>query len=465
VFATGATQVGLQRVAAAGGEAEVLTEPNRQTGELDHIAPEFLPDGRGVLFTITVRSGIDDAQIALFEFATGRYKVLLRGGSHALYVPTGHLVYGSGNTLRAVPFDLDRLEVIGAPVPVLENVLTTAVGAVDLAIAPNGTMVYVTGSRAAGATRSLAWVDRTGREEVLSAPQRAYVYPRISPDGARLGLQIADQENDVWIWTFARETLTRLTFGSGLDRYSVWTPDGKRIVFTSEVETGTSNLFWQAADGTGSAERLTESPNTQFPMSFSPDGRFLLFYQTAVGAGPGAGSGAGADLMVLEMGDQRRARPLIQTTYVEMNAEVSPDGRWVAYQSDESGREEIYVRPFPDVNGGRWQVSTAGGTRPLWARTGRELFYLSPALELMRVEVDRDDQFAFGTATLVLKVGIFGGSVIGGGSPGRTYDISPDGRRFLILKEIASSTQNTEPPHLIVVQNWHEELKRLVPAN
>ena len=225
------------------------------------------------------------------------------------------------------------------------------------------------------------WVDRKGQETPIKAPPRLYDEPRLSPDGTRVALAINDQEHDVWIWDLARETLTRLTFDPGVDESPVWTSDGRRVVFGS-TRAGASNLFIQAADGTGIAERLTTGADSQRPASVAPDGTGIVgwvnapkttgdivwFPLKASASGSGSGPVSGASLSGLE--------PLVQTVAIEFNAEISPDGRYIAYQSNESGRGQIYVKPFPRVNDGRWQVSTDGGTRPVWARNGRELFYV-----------------------------------------------------------------------------------------
>ncbi|MGH9254765.1 MAG: protein kinase domain-containing protein, partial [Vicinamibacterales bacterium] len=478
IFADQVASAGLWRVSAAGGEPTMLTKPNRERGEADHLWPEFLPDGKAVLFTIAPVGPIDNAQVAVLDLQTGTHKVLVRGGSHAHYLPSGHLVYGVGGTLRAVAFDLARLEVVGTPTPVLPQVITTAAGAADFDVAPDGTLVYVSGGVQATA-RTLVWVDRMGREEAIKAPVRAYMYPRLSPDGTRLALDIRDQENDIWIWDFRRETLTRFTFDAGLDRAPAWTPDGRRVLFSSE-RAGAPNVFWQAADGTGAAERLTQSPNQQFPFAVSPDGTRLVLYELA----------PNVDLMMLTL-DKARAsmlspasastsepgrsgtsevqppsqgfgepRPLIQTPYVEQNGDISPDGRWLAYESNNSGQLEIYVRPFPDVDSGLWQVSTGGGTRPLWARNGLELFYRSPTGTVMSVRVERGAMWAASTPTRLFEGPYF----IGGANFVRTYDVSPDGRRFLMIKQGGGGSETAAPPSLIVVQNWFEELKRLVPG-
>jgi Tol biopolymer transport system component len=261
-----------------------------------------------------------------------------------------------------------------------------------------------------------------------------------------------DRERDIWVWDLSRTTLTRATFDpGGLDTYPVWTPDGRRLIFSSD-RAGERNLYWQAADGTGAVERLTESPNQQNG-DVAPGGRRLIFTETA--------PKTGEDVMQLELDGTHRVTPLVQSPFAERNGIVSPDGRWFAYEANESGRVEIYVRPFPEVNSGYWQVSPAGGTRPLWARSGQELFYTSPAGALMRVGVERASSWTATTPTLLVKEGYF---MNPGGFPGRTYDISSDGQRFLMFKNGGGSDQTAVPASLIVVQHWTEELKRLVPT-
>ncbi len=292
-------------------------------------------------------------------------------------------------------------------------------------------------------------MDRNGREEVLAAEPRAYVYPRISPDGSQVALDVRDQENDIWIWDFARETLRRLTFDPLVDSNPAWTPNGQRVAFASRRE-GNQNLFWKAADGTGTVERLTESENSQNPYVFSPDGKRLVIWESV----PQTGS----DLGVRSMDGDGSLEPLLVTDFSEWNADVSPDGRWLAFESDASGQNEVYVQPFPNVDEGRWQISTDGGNRPVWARNGGELFYLNPGGQLMAVSVRIDPSVTFGSPEIVFEQTYF----LGFG--GRTYDVSSDGERFLMIKE-GGSEETTTPTELILVQNWFEELKRLVPTN
>jgi serine/threonine-protein kinase len=456
IYATSNVATGLQRQAAAGGPTTVLTRPDRAQGEADHYWPELLPGSRAVLFTITaLTGGLDAAQVAVLDLRTGTRKILVRGGSHAHYVSSGHLVYAATGTLRAVAFDLPRLETRGTPVPVIPEVVTTPTGGVDAVVAGDGTLAYVSGGggvAGAGAQRTLVWVDRQGRETPIPAPPRSYLYPRLSPDGRRVAVEATDQETDIWVWDLSRTTLTRATFDPGIDAYPVWTPDGRRLIFSSE-RAGTRNLFWQAADGTGAVERLTDSPNQQNAAAVAPDGRRLIFTEVAPKTAD--------DVMQVELDGTRRVTPLVQSPFAERNGIVSLDGRWLAYEANDSGRVEIYVRPFLDVNSGHWQVSTGGGTRPLWARSGQELFYASPTGALMRVGVERAPSWAATTPTLLVKEGYF---MNPGGFPGRAYDVSPDGQRFLMIKEAGGADQTAAPASLIVVQHWTEELKRLVPT-
>jgi serine/threonine-protein kinase len=432
----------------------VLTRPDRAAGELDHLWPELLPGDTAVLFTITaLTGGLDAAQVVVQNLQTGKRTVLVRGGVQAHYVRSGHLAYAAAGTLRAVAFDAARLETHGTPVPVVPDVVTTRFGGVDAVVAGNGTLVYVSGTVAdLGTLRTLVWVDRQGHETPIPAPPRAYVFPRLSPVGTRLAVFAQDQESDIWLWDPGRTTLTQATFDPGFDSFPVWTPDGRRLIFTSD-RGGARNLFWQAADGSGAVERLSESPHSQAAVEVSTDGRRLIFNETSPKTGD--------DVMQMTLDGTRRVTPLLQSSFAERNGVVSPDGRWLAYEANDSGRFEIYVRPFPEINSAHFRVSAAGGTRPLWTRSGQELFYVSPTGALMRVGVERGPSWASTTPTLLIKEGYLMSPTF---SLGRTYDIAPDGQRFLMIKEGASAEQAAPPRSLIVVLHWVEELKRLVPT-
>ena len=453
VFATNSGATGLQEVAAMGGPATALTRPSRSSDELDHMWPEMLPSGRAVLFTIfPVSGGVEAAQIAVFDRQTKTHKVIIRGGSHAHYVRSGHLVYAAGNTLRAIAFDPVKLETVGTPVSVAPDVVTTGAngGGVDAIVSANGALAYVSGAGAVTGPRTLVWVDRQGRETPIAAPPRMYIYPRVSPEGGRVVVWINDQESDLWLWDLTRLGLTRLTFDPGQEVYPVWTPDGRNLISASNREGG-FNLFSQAADGRGALERLTRSPNVQFPTAVSPDGTRLIVTETT--------AATGEDVMQVGLTGNHTVTPLVQSPFADRNGIVSPDGRWLAYEANDSGQPEIYVRPYPEVNSGRWQVSTGGGTRPLWSRTGQELFYVTPVGALLRASVERAASWVVTTPIRVLGEGAV---MALPGSLGRNYDISPDGQRFLVTKQVTAS--NAPPPQLVVVQHFDEELKRLVPT-
>ena len=460
VFATADPRTGLWRVSADGGEPSVLTTPDTTQRGSDHGFPSVLPGGRGVLFTITAAGSADHADVAVLDLKTGQRKTLVRGGSQAEYVDpsggsgrAGYLIYAAAGTLRAVRFDPARLEVLGDPVTVLERVMIKSTGAANYAVSRQGTLFYVPGGVSVQMLpRSLVWVDRKGHEEPINAPPRPWGSPRISPDGTRLLLGMTDQEtNDIWIWDFERETLRRLTVDPGSDSLGRWTPDGRRIIFTSD-RAGVLNLYSQAADGTGAADRLTTSANQQFPSSVSPDGRLVVgFERLSIAASSHMAPGSTWRVRLYPMASP--AETLFDGTW----AEFSPNGRYLAYvwAESETGQSEVYVRPFPDVDSGRWQISTTGGTRPAWARNGRELFYLDASNTLTAVPVQTSGStFSAGKPTKVFD------AKYSTPLPPRSYDVSADGKRFLMLKANATGDPNATPASMVVVEHWFEELKQ-----
>jgi serine/threonine-protein kinase len=444
---------GLLRVSATGGEPKPLTSVSARDGEVEHRWPEILPSGRAVLFTISRGgSGVEGDQIAVLDLASGDRRVVVPRGGQARYMRTGHLVYGMDGVLWAVPFDANRFVTNGSPIQVLAGVHTTPRGGAEFAVAQDGSLVYISGG-ALVERRRLAWVDRQGREHPINAPIRAYAQARISPDGRRLVLDVRDQGEDIWVWDLASETFSRVTLDPGFDRQPIWAPDSRRIAFYSN-RGGTNSLLMVSADGTGVVERLTERPaSAAYPTSFSPNGKQLLMWEAIVNRG--------IDLQILDLDDpQRGVRSLLSTEVDERNAEVSPDGRWIAYQANESGQYEVYVRPFPMVETGRWPISNGGGTRPMWAPDGRELFYYADALQrLMVVPVTTSGtMFTRGAAKVLFEetplVPILS----------RTFDISPDGQRFLLIKEAGVVGDASDARRIVFVQKWFEELKRLVPT-
>ena len=261
------------------------------------------------------------------------------------------------------------------------------------------------------------------------------------------------QQPGIWIGNLARGTSTRLTFDATGAQFPVWEPDGQRVLFSSQRAGGLRNIYRQAANGIGLVERLTESPNAQVPMTISPDGTRLVFAENAA-TRLGTTSW---DMMIVTLDQEHRVRTLTETPFNEENAEISPDGRWLAYESNDSGRDEVYVRPFPDVNSGRWLISTAGGTRPLWASNVREIFYVAPSGAVMTVPIESGSTWEAGTPVKLFDWPI-------PAFTGRSYDVSRNGLRFLMMKPVDASDAASAPTSLIVVQHFDEELKRLVPA-
>jgi eukaryotic-like serine/threonine-protein kinase len=413
-------------------------------GEVTHRWPEFLPSGKGLLFDSSSLAGPSPTgQVSKIgaQSLAGDRRDLLTGGFRPRYAASGHLLYVQGSNLMAAPFDPEKLTLLGPSVVVQEGI------AVDLnnlsaeySISSTGTLVYVPGS--AGTRQlKLVWVDRSGSEQPVAAPTHNYVLPRISPDGLHVAVGIEEGESQVWVYDFGRDALTRLTFGGGLNVDPVWTPDGNRIVFKGAA----NRMYSQPADGSAEPEVLTSSElsGNNVPGSWSPDGQVLTFMEI--------NPNTGYDVYILKDG---KPQPFVNTASLETAPRFSPDGRFIAYASDESGRLEIYVRPYPGP-GGKWQVSTEGGSEPVWNPKGRDLFYRS-GNKMMAVDVATQPGFTAGKPKV-----LFEGSYVPTPRSFPDYDVSPDGKRFLMLK---ADAQAQGPTQINVVVNWFEELKRKVPT-
>jgi serine/threonine-protein kinase len=425
----------LQEVSNAGGSPQQLT--HLEKGESTHVWPEFLPGSKAIVFE--GRSGVEVQSIV-----TGQRRTLIRGGACTCYFSSGRLVYWQASSLMAVPFDPQRFEVSGTPVRVVQNVLRAPTP--QYSVSATGSLIYVSGGAAQALQSKLVWVSRNGVEQPLDAPAGVYGYPRLSPDGRRVAVDTSSTsstQEQISLFDVARETLTRFTFEGSVNVAPVWTPDGKRIAFGSDKD-GPLNIYWEMADGSGGLERLTPSEYPQGPYSWSPNGELLAFGQYQ----------PGPEIWVLRLSD-RKAQPFLQTPAVSGAAQFSPDGRWMAYVSDESGRQEIYVQPYPGP-GGKWQISTGGGNEPIWNRNGRELFYRSGD-KLMAVDVTSQPSFSVGKTKM-----LFEGRYVETTLTFPFYDVSPDGQKFLMLKP----TDQKQPAltQINVVLNWTEELKRLVPT-
>ena len=455
IYGTGGATVGrsLFRISANGGTPEDLVEPEPGTG---HVRPEVLPGGDAVLFVIKPGDGgggpASDGRIAVLSLETDDIRNLVEGAHTPRYAPTGHILFVRSGDLWAVPFDAERLETTGPEVPVVHGVAQDGVrGGAAYAISSDGMLVYAPGDDAALGGRTLVWVDREGREEALAVEQRGYMHPQLSPDGQRVAVVDLDGTNpDLWIIDLMRGTSGRITFNPGEDRAPLWTPNGEQVAFWSaRGNQEESGLYRQAADGTGQAEQLTSSVTQQHPETFSPDGSQLVFRETGTG---------GDDLYILALDDEGASRPLMQGAFFEGAAAISPNGRWIAYHSDESGELNIYVRPFPNVGDAKWQISIDGGMYPRWGPEGGELFYRN-GIEMLAVSVEGEDTFSAETPEA-----LFTASYWGPDNVSSTYDISPDGQRFMMLKEFTVSEQQaSDQTVLVAVENWFEELRRLAP--
>ena len=455
VFTPNTARTNLQRLSSAGGKVEPVVKP--ASGEFQRW-PQVLPGARAVLYgSAASGAGVADGDIAIQPLPYGTPRVVVQGGYHPQYVPGGHLLYIHDGTLFAAPFDLNRLEVTGQAVPAVEGVSTQPDnGAAQFAVSQTGALAYLAG-QSTGVLDSVVWMNQDGKTSPLRAMPSVWTSPRFSPDGRRLALDILERSNDdVWVYEWARDTLTRLTFDPASDRNPVWTPDGKRIVFESERAKGPYNLYWQPADGTGEVQRLTESPNNQNPTSFHPSGKYLAFWEST--------PQHSFDLMILPIeGDEKSGwRPgkpsvFLSTAAAEQNPMFSPDGRWIAYQSNESGRYEIFVRPFPGP-GGKWQISSGGGTAATWSRMRHELLYLAPDNRIMAASYTIE-----GDSLRADKPRVWSEQAIHPRpGTGLYFDLHPDGQRVAVA--IPPNQSEEKLDHVTFIFNFFDELRRIAPA-
>jgi eukaryotic-like serine/threonine-protein kinase len=449
IFAPGATS-GLMRVPASGGTPQTLTSPDAGKGERTHRWPEILPGGKAVVFTIGSLNTPDyflDAKIAVQSLESGKKEILPVEGTFARYDPAGYLVLAQRGGLFAVPFDLKRLQVTGAPVRILDNVaMDASTGAIDFSLSGTGSFAYIPGGWFS-ADLVLAWTDRKGLVQPIPAPVRAYGNAHLSPDGNRVAVSDTGRGSEgIWVYDILRGTMMRLTYGVS-DLSPLWTPDGKRIAYMEEANRKFT-VKWKPADGNGAEETLLPAQNyIQVPVSWSPDGKLLAF--SSLG-----GADRGVRIWIVPLEGDRKPREFVETGSLHGAARFSPDGHWIAYSSDESGRAEVYVQPFPGP-GGKWQISTEGGNWPVWARSGRELFYLNGS-KIMSVVVTTQPGFAASTPRLLADVPVQTSSFYGGNGE---FDVSPDGQHFQFIK---AREQNVLPAEVRVVLNWDEGLKGLV---
>ena len=434
---------GLFRISANGGEPEQLTAPDTATNELGHWYPQLLPDGDSLLFTVYVAESLEASHTEVLTLSTGDRRTVHEGATYARYVPTGHLIYPTiSNTLIAVPFDLATLEVTGAALPVLEDVVFGQDANSQFSVSDDGALAYVPAS-ALSADQMLVWVDREGTIRPATEERRRYSQPAISPDGQRLAVRVEDARSDIWVLELERGTLTRVTFTEGLEGSPVWTADGERLLFFSEAGGPAFDLFSSASDGSGEAEELYVHQFDKYPTSLSPDDAFLAFVERH--------SETSFDIWTLPLEQGGELQPFAQTAFDEYEAEFSPDGRWVAYQSNESGRFEIYVQAYPGP-GAKTLISTDGGTEPRWTKGGRELVYRNGA-QMMAVEIEGGAELTLGTPAL-----LFEGDYLAVEN-GRNYDVTADGEQFIMIADDPDAAE----PQIEVVLNWFEELRERAP--
>ena len=415
---------GVWRVPSAGGQPMAVSTADRDRGEVDHQYPSVLPGGRTALITVSVAAG--EPYLAALDIQTGRHTKVIGAASDGRYLASGHVLYWSrsGGGLEVARFDPIRLEVTSDSVKVVDNVALSGNGVFVAAVSASGTLLYMEGGTGGAAKRALVWADRLGREQPIPAPSRSYVSARLSPDGRSIAAEVRAPDPGIFLWNLRGQTLTRLTFDAGSGIAPVWTPDGAQVLYARAAPQapGAYNLLSKSADGSGTESIVGGGTSPIVPTAITPDGRFVVGYEIR--------SATRRDLVQTPLptpGDRPATRPstgLIETPFDERNGALSPDGRFLAYQSDESGQFEVYVRPYPQLMSGRWQISTRGGIAPAWTRGGRELVFLDGAFHMTAVAVDWDGgSFRAGAPATLFT------TVYARPDAYRTYDVTPDGER------------------------------------
>ena len=431
---------GLLRVPSSGDRAvELLIAPDPERDERSFGSPTLLADNRTVLFVVDSNRAGEQRRIESFDLISGERKEVFVGGASPRYVSTGHLVVTVGDELRAMPFDTGELELRGEPVTLAENVLVNSNGTANYSISNDATLVYVP-TTAAESGRKLVWVTRHGEEEEIPVPAMSFSYPRLSPDGRWIALDVRWQESDIWLWDVRRESLSRLTNNPEENALPAWHPDGRHLAF-SDGRNGTLDVFLaDVLDGT--VRELIVGERREMPVTFSNDGKLLLY-------GEDQPDGRWS-MRVLDM-ESGKHWPLVTSNHSILNPTFSPNSEWVAYASAESGQFEVYVRRFTGPEGQRWQVSQDGGSKPLWSRDGKEIFYVSLDSQLMSTEVMQGPTFELGAVNHLLDASQYFGPQLGTGA--RAYDLSLDGTRFLMARQTSTEQNAAAISRIVVVVN------------
>jgi serine/threonine-protein kinase len=440
----------INRIPENGGKKELVTTLDTEKQEFTHKHAQILPSGQAIIFTV-VSAGMesyDDAHIDVQRLDTKQRKRLIEGGFCPRYSPSGHIVYARDGSLYAVPFDVGRLEVTGPALKVVDGVLmSTNSGAAYFDISSIGSLAYAEG-QAEGGERTLEWVDRQGRAKPLPLPPRSYLFPRISPDQETLAVEVEGPTHNLYTYDFAREVMTKLTT-DGLSHAPVWTPDGKNLCFRS-WKAGTMTMWRMPSDRSGPETRLTNVGAWQSAVAVSPDGRYLSFDQMM-------NKDTGTDIYVLPLDGSGQPRPLVQSKFGDAAAKFSPNGKWVAYCSNESGKAEAFVQRWPGP-GPKIQISSEGGTDPLWSQKGDEIFYRNGD-KMMVVPVSLAGGFKAGKPRLLWEGHYSHGMSSSCGPPGVSsgnYCISADAQRFLMVKD---NDQDVYSSKLVVILNWTRTLE------
>ncbi|HET6668709.1 MAG TPA: protein kinase [Pyrinomonadaceae bacterium] len=452
IIFTPGTDAPLYRVSASGGAAEALSTIDGSAHERSHRWPDVLPSGKSVLFSVAYDVGnpLDNANVALLDLNTHKHKILIKGGAFARYLSAGYIVYARGNAMQAVPFNLKTLQVTGSPVTVLENVMMSPSNArVQFSLSRDGDLIYLEGRSddSRDAAQPLVWLDRQGSEQILTEARQRFSKPRLTADGRTLFVEVADPEAAIWAYDMNRGTLTRVTHG-GVSYGPVPSPDGTRVAYEA-TRDGVAGALLARIDGSGE-QRLTSTKRVDIPTSWSPDGKVLALTSF--------GESGHYEVRLIPVEGDPTPQMFVQGPFNAGGARFSQDGHWVAYVSDESGSNEVYVRPYPE--GTRQQISAAGGTQPVWSSNGRELFFRSGD-QLMAVSITPGTNFSAGK-----PVALFSRSTPDDSSGMAygfmaDYDVSNDGRRFVFPKHNPDSSNVPRPR---VILDWFFELKRITTA-